>query len=49
MVSDRMTLTLLAYEYELLYRPGSQNGNADASSRLPHADSPVIHARPTGH
>ena len=28
-------MTLLAYEYELIYRPGEQNGNADALSRLP--------------
>ena len=38
MASSRMQrweLTLLAYEYELIYRPGEQNGNADALSRLP--------------
>ena len=38
MASSRMqrwALTLLAYEYELIYRPGEQNGNADALSRLP--------------
>lgn len=27
-------LTLLAYEYKLLYWPGEQNGNLDALSRL---------------
>ena len=32
---QRWALTLLAYEYELIYRPGEQNGNADALSRLP--------------
>ncbi|KAL9961178.1 hypothetical protein ACROYT_G030076 [Oculina patagonica] len=38
MASSRMqrwALTLLAYEYELFYRPGEENGNADALSRLP--------------
>ena len=38
MASSRMqrwALTLLAYEYELIYRPGEQNGNADTLSRLP--------------
>ena len=38
MASSRMqqwALTLLAYEYELIYRPGDQNANADALSRLP--------------
>ena len=38
MASSRMQrwpLTLLAYEYELLYRPGNENGNADGLSRLP--------------
>ena len=38
MASSRMqrwALTLLAYEYELIYRPSEQNGNADALSRLP--------------
>ena len=33
-------LTLLAYEYELLYRPGNENGNADGLSRLPVLDVP---------
>lgn len=43
MASSRMqrwALTLLAYEYELLYRPGEQNGNADALNRLPLPDAP---------
>ncbi|KAL9978544.1 hypothetical protein ACROYT_G016071 [Oculina patagonica] len=38
MASSRMqrwALTLLAYEYELIYRPGEENGNADALSHLP--------------
>ena len=30
-------MTLLAYEYELLYRPGNENGNADG---LPVLDVP---------
>ena len=37
---QRWTLTLLAYEYELVYRPGRDNGNADALSRLPLEASP---------
>lgn len=43
MASSRMqrwALTLLAYEYELFYRPGEQNANADALSRLPLPDLP---------
>ena len=43
MASSRMqrwALTLLAYEYDLLYRPGEQNANADALSRLPLPDLP---------
>ena len=36
---QRWALTLLAYEYELIYRPGEPNGNADALSRLPR---PVV-------
>ena len=31
----RWALYLSAYDYKLLYRPGSQNGNADGLSRLP--------------
>jgi hypothetical protein len=30
----------LAYEYDLTYRPGSQNSNADSLSRLPLPDVP---------
>ena len=43
MASSRMqrwALTLLAYEYELLYCPGNENGNADGLSRLPVLDVP---------
>ena len=43
MTSSRMqrwALTLLAYEYELLYCPGNENGNADGLSRLPVLDVP---------
>ena len=43
MASSRMqrwALTLLAYEYELLYRTGNENGNADGLSRLPVLDVP---------
>ena len=31
---------MLAYEYELLYRPGNENGNADGVSRLLVLDVP---------
>ena len=37
---QRWALTLLAYEYELLYRTGNENGNADGLSRLPVLDVP---------
>ena len=37
---QRWALTLLAYEYELLYRPVNENGNADGLSRLPVVDVP---------
>lgn len=43
MASSRMqrwSLTLLAYEYELIYRPGLENGNADSLSRLPLPETP---------
>ena len=43
MASSRMqrwAFTFLAYEYELLYRPGNENGNADGLSRLPVLDVP---------
>lgn len=32
---QRWALTLSAYEYDLIYRPGKENSNADALSRLP--------------
>ena len=44
MASSRMqrrALTLLAYEYELLYHQGNENGNADGFSRLPVLGVPV--------
>ena len=37
---QRWALTLLAHEYELLYRPGNENGNADGLSRLHVLDVP---------
>ena len=43
MASSRMqrwALTLLTYAYELIYRPGRENGNADTLSRLPLPDVP---------
>ena len=39
---QRWALTLLAYEYELLYLPGNENGNADGLSRLPVLDVPGL-------
>ena len=50
MASSRMqrwALSLLAYEYELIYRPGSQNGNADSLSRLPLPDVPTHQRQPS--
>ena len=32
---QRWALAMSTYEYDLLYRPGKENGNADALSRLP--------------
>ena len=37
---QRWALTLLAYEYELLYRQGNENGNGSELSRLPVLDGP---------
>ena len=37
---QRWILTLAAYEYDLVYRPGKENGNADALSRLPLKTEP---------
>ena len=37
---QRWSLTLLAYEYELVYRPGNENGNADSLSSLLLTDTP---------
>ena len=36
---QRWALTLSAYNYKLVYKPGAKNGNADALSRLPLKDS----------
>ena len=33
-------MTLLAYEYEMLYRPGNENGNEDEFSCIPVLDVP---------
>ena len=44
MASARMIrwgLTLNAYDYSILYRPGQSNANADALSRLPLPDCPA--------
>ena len=37
---QRWALTMSGYNYELLYRSGAQNGNADGMSRLPLSDNP---------
>ena len=37
---QRWSLTLAMYEYNLVYRPGKENGNADALSRLLLKDHP---------
>ena len=50
MASSRMqrwALTLLAYEYELIYQPGTQNDNADSLSRLPVSDVPESTPEPS--
>ncbi len=39
--TQRWALTFLACEYELIYRPGTQNSNADYLSRLPLPDVPI--------
>ncbi|XP_071092522.1 uncharacterized protein [Haliotis cracherodii] len=43
---QRWALTLPAYEYELVYRPGSQIANADCLSRLPAKEKPSIQETP---
>uniref|UniRef100_A0A5S6QCG8 RNA-directed DNA polymerase n=1 Tax=Trichuris muris TaxID=70415 RepID=A0A5S6QCG8_TRIMR len=35
----RWSIMLSAYDYNLVYRPGKEHGNADASSRLPQPDN----------
>ena len=42
----RWSMTLLGYAYELVYRTGSQNGNADSLSRLPLPEMPQTTAIP---
>ena len=42
----RWSLLLSAYSYELRYRPGNQQANADALSRLPLPDHPQIIPEP---
>lgn len=37
---QRWSLTLSAYQYRLIYRPGAENGNADCLSRLPLLTTP---------
>ena len=47
MASSRMqrwAFTFLAYEYELLYRPGNENGNADVPGSTP-VPGVIVHLR----
>ena len=37
---QRWALVLSAYNYDIVFKPGSQNANADVLSRLPLADGP---------
>ena len=37
---QRWALTLSAYSYQIKFRPGKEQGNADCLSRLPLAESP---------
>lgn len=39
---QRWALTLAAYEYEIQYKAGTTNGNADALSRLPLSEMPGV-------
>ena len=38
---QRWALTLSAYDYQIQYKPGKDNSNADMLSRLPLAESPT--------
>ena len=37
---QRWALTLSAYNYQMVFRPGKNQGNADGLSRLPLAEAP---------
>ena len=39
---QRWPMLLGAYQYQLVYRPGIQNGNADALSRLPLKETVIV-------
>ena len=43
---QRWILTLASYEYKLSYKPGTDNGNADALSRLPIPEAPDVSPQP---
>ena len=43
---QRWALTLAAYEYEIQYKAGTLNGNADALNRLPLPEMPNVTPRP---
>lgn len=43
---QRWALTLSAYHYQLMYKPGSSNANADGFSRLPLPSPEVITPQP---
>ena len=38
---QRWALTLSAYDYDIVFKPGSQHANADILSRLPLPDHPT--------
>ena len=44
-----MRIAFVAYEYELLYRPGSENGNADGLSIFTRFGCPGVHTEDIVH
>ena len=43
---QRWALTLSAYDYDIVFKPGSENANADVLSRLPLPDHPTSVPQP---
>lgn len=41
----RLAVILQAYDYDIIYRPGKANGNADKLSRLPLDVVPFVDAK----